>query len=237
MEEKKFQMDFAGRPLIIEVGKLAKQASGAALVRYGDTAVFVTATGSKEAREDADFFPLTVDYEEKMYSVGKIPGGFIKREGKPPESATLFARLIDRPIRPLFPKTYRHDVHVVAYDFCVDHDNAPEIAAMIGASVSLCMSHIPFAGPIAGVRVGRVDGQYIINPTVAQSEQSDMDIVVAGTKDAILMVEGGAKQVPEENILDAIMFAHEEIKKVVEFQLSFLDEISVPKQEFVEKAR
>ena len=133
-------MDFAGRPLIIEVGKLAKQASGAALVRYGDTAVFVTATGSKEAREDADFFPLTVDYEEKMYSVGKIPGGFIKREGKPPESATLFARLIDRPIRPLFPKTYRHDVHVVAYDFCVDHDNAPEIAAMIGASVSLCMS-------------------------------------------------------------------------------------------------
>ena len=235
MEEQKFQMDFAGRPLVIEVGKLAKQASGAVLVRYGDTAVFVTATGSKEAREDADFFPLTVDYEEKMYSVGKIPGGFIKREGKPPESATLFARLIDRPIRPLFPKTYRHDVHVVAYDFCVDHDNAPEIAAMIGASVSLCMSHIPFAGPIAGVRVGRVDGQLIINPTVAQSEQSDMDIVVAGTKDAILMVEGGAKQVPEADILDAIMFAHEEIKKVVEFQLSFLDKISVPKQEFVEK--
>ena len=231
MEEQKFQMDFAGRPLVIEVGKLAKQASGAALVRYGDTAVFVTATGSKEAREDADFFPLTVDYEEKMYSVGKIPGGFIKREGKPPESATLFARLIDRPIRPLFPKTYRHDVHVVAYDFCVDHDNAPEIAAMIGASVSLCMSHIPFAGPIAGVRVGRVDGQFIINPTVAQSEQSDMDIVVAGTKDAILMVEGGAKQVSEA----AIMFAHEEIKKVVELQLSFLDKISVPKQEFVEK--
>ncbi len=235
MEEQKFQMDFAGRPLVIEVGKLAKQASGAALVRYGDTAVFVTATGSKEAREDADFFPLTVDYEEKMYSVGKIPGGFIKREGKPPESATLFARLIDRPIRPLFPKTYRHDVHVVAYDFCVDHDNAPEIAAMIGASVSLCMSHIPFAGPIAGVRVGRVDGQFVINPTVAQSEQSDMDIVVAGTKDAILMVEGGAHEIPEEQVLDAIMFAHEEIKKVVEFQLSFLDKISVPKQEFVEK--
>lgn len=235
MEEQKFQMDFAGRPLVIEVGKLAKQASGAALVRYGDTAVFVTATGSKEAREDADFFPLTVDYEEKMYSVGKIPGGFIKREGKPPESATLFARLIDRPIRPLFPKTYRHDVHVVAYDFCVDHDNAPEIAAMIGASVSLCMSHIPFAGPIAGVRVGRVDGEFVINPTVAQSEKSDMDIVVAGTKDAILMVEGEAKEVPEEQVLDAIMFAHEEIKKVVEFQLSFLDKISVPKQEFVEK--
>ena len=235
MEEQKFQMDFAGRPLVIEVGKLAKQASGAALVRYGDTAVFVTATGSKEAREDADFFPLTVDYEEKMYSVGKIPGGFIKREGKPPESATLFARLIDRPIRPLFPKTYRHDVHVVAYDFCVDHDNAPEIAAMIGASVSLCMSHIPFAGPIAGVRVGRVDGQFVINPTVAQSEQSDMDIVVAGTKDAILMVEGGAHEIPEEQVLDAIMFAHEEIKKVVEFQLGFLDKISVPKQEFVEK--
>lgn len=235
MEEKIFQMDFAGRPLTVEVGKLAKQSSGAALVRYGDTAVFVSATGSKEAREDADFFPLTVDYEEKMYAVGKIPGGFIKREGKPPESATLFARLIDRPIRPLFPKTYRHDVHVVAYDFAVDHDNAPEIAAMIGASVALCMSHIPFAGPIAGVRVGRIDGNFIINPTVEQSEKSDMDIVVAGTKDAILMVEGGAKEVPESDILDAIMFAHEEIRKVVEFQLSFLDEISVPKQEFVEK--
>ena len=235
MEEKIFQMDFAGRPLTVEVGKLAKQSSGAALIRYGDTAVFVSATGSKEAREDADFFPLTVDYEEKMYAVGKIPGGFIKREGKPPESATLFARLIDRPIRPLFPKTYRHDVHVVAYDFAVDHDNAPEIAAMIGASVALCMSHIPFAGPIAGVRVGRIDGNFIINPTVEQSEKSDMDIVVAGTKDAILMVEGGAKEVPESDILDAIMFAHEEIRKVVEFQLSFLDEISVPKQEFVEK--
>ena len=164
MEEKKFQMDFAGRPLTVEVGKLAKQSSGAALVRYGDTAVFVSATGAKEAREDADFFPLTVDYEEKLYAVGKIPGGFIKREGKPPESATLFARLIDRPIRPLFPKTYRYDVHVVAYDFAVDHDNAPEIAAMIGASVALCMSHIPFAGPIAGVRVGRVDGRLVINP-------------------------------------------------------------------------
>ena len=234
MEEKKFHMEFAGRPLTVEVGKLAKQASGAALVRYGDTAVFVTATGSKDAREDADFFPLTVDYEEKMYSVGKIPGGFIKREGKPPESATLFARLIDRPIRPLFPKTYRHDVHVVAYDFCVDHDNAPEIAAMIGASVALSMSHTPFAGPIAGVRVGRVDGTFVINPTVAQSEKSDMDIVVAGTKDAILMVEGGAKQVPEADMLDAIMAAHEEIKKVIAFQESFLDEISVPKQEFVE---
>jgi polyribonucleotide nucleotidyltransferase len=233
--EEVFQMDFAGRPLSIEVGKLAKQASGAALVRYGDTAVFVTATGSKDAREDADFFPLTVDYEEKMYAVGKIPGGFIKREGKPPESATLFARLIDRPIRPLFPKTYRHDVHVVAYDFSVDPDNAPEIAAMIGASVSLAMSHLPWAGPIAGVRVGRIDGQLILNPTVEQGAQSDMDIVVAGTKDAILMVEGGAKQVPEADILDAIMFAHEEIKKVVEFQLSFLDKISVPKQEFVEK--
>ena len=170
-----------------------------------------------------------------MYSVGKIPGGFIKREGKPPESATLFARLIDRPIRPLFPKTYRHDVHVVAYDFCVDHDNAPEIAAMIGASVSLCMSHIPFAGPIAGVRVGRVDGKLVCNPTVEQSEASDMDICVAGTKDAILMVEGGAKQVPEADILDAIMFAHDEIKKVVEWQESFLPQISVPKQEFVEK--
>jgi polyribonucleotide nucleotidyltransferase len=232
--EEVFQMEFAGRTLTVETGKLAKQASGAALVRYGDTAVLVTATGSKEPRPDADFFPLTVDYEEKMYSVGKIPGGFIKREGRPPESATLFARLIDRPIRPLFPKTYRYDVHVVAMDLSVDPDNAPEIAAMIGASVSLAMSHLPWAGPIAAVRVGRIDGTLIANPTVAQSEQSDMDIVVAGTRDAILMVEGGAKQVPEMDILDAIMFAHEEIKKVVDFQNSFLPKISVPKQEFVE---
>ena len=232
---KQFKTTVGGREVVIETGKYAEQANGACVVRCGETAVMVSVCMSPSPREGMDFFPLQVDYEEKMYSVGKIPGGFIKREGKPPESATLFARLIDRPIRPLFPKTYRHDVHVVAYDFCVDHDNAPEIAAMIGASVSLCMSHIPFAGPIAGVRVGRIDGQFVINPTVAQSEQSDMDIVVAGTKDAILMVEGGAKQVPEADVLDAIMFAHEEIKKVVEFQLSFLDKISVPKQEFVEK--
>ena len=201
MEEQKFQMDFAGRPLVIEVGKLAKQASGAALVRYGDTAVFVTATGSKEAREDADFFPLTVDYEEKMYSVGKIPGGFIKREGKPPESATLFARLIDRPIRPLFPKTYRHDVHVVAYDFCVDHDNAPEIAAMIGASVSLCMSHIPFAGPIAGVRVGRVDGQFIINPSMKDWDEGDMQLTVASTRDKVIMIECGCNLISDDKMI------------------------------------
>lgn len=213
-----FQMELAGRTLTIETGKMAKQASGAVLVRYGDTAVLVTSTGSKGPREGADFFPLTVDYEEKMYAAGKIPGGFLKREGRPPESATLFSRLIDRPIRPLFPKGYRNDVHVVAMVMSSDPDNATEVAAMIGASCSLCISQIPFAGPIAGVRVGRVNGEFVINPTIAQLEESEFNMVVAGTRDAVLMVEGGAKEVPEAIILDAIMFGHETIKQIIEFQ-------------------
>lgn len=214
---EQFQMDLAGRTLTIETGELAKQAGGAALVRYGDTVVLVTATASKEAK-DIDFFPLTVDYEEKMYAVGRIPGGFVKREGRPPETAILHSRLIDRPIRPLFDKGCRNEVHVCATVLSVDQDNAPEICGMIGASAALALSDIPWAGPIAGVRIGRVNGSFIINPTVAQLEATDLNVVVAGTKDAILMVEGGAQEVAEDVLLDAIMTAHEEIKRIVSFQ-------------------
>ena len=214
---EQFQMDLAGRTLTIETGELAKQAGGAALVRYGDTVVLVTATASKEAKE-IDFFPLTVDYEEKMYAVGRIPGGFVKREGRPPETAILHSRLIDRPIRPLFDKGCRNEVHVCATVLSVDQDNAPEICGMIGASAALALSDIPWAGPIAGVRIGRVNGSFVINPTVAQLEATDLNVVVAGTKDAILMVEGGAQEVAEDVLLDAIMAAHEEIKRIVSFQ-------------------
>lgn len=214
---EQFQMDLAGRTLTIETGELAKQAGGAALVRYGDTVVLVTATASKEAK-DIDFFPLTVDYEEKMYAVGRIPGGFVKREGRPPETAILHSRLIDRPIRPLFDKGCRNEVHVCATVLSVDQDNAPEICGMIGASAALALSDIPWAGPIAGVRIGRVNGSFVINPTVAQLEATDLNVVVAGTKDAILMVEGGTQEVAEDVLLDAIMTAHEEIKRIVSFQ-------------------
>ena len=206
---EQFQMDLAGRTLTIETGELAKQA--------GDTVVLVTATASKEAK-DIDFFPLTVDYEEKMYAVGRIPGGFVKREGRPPETAILHSRLIDRPIRPLFDKGCRNEVHVCATVLSVDQDNAPEICGMIGASAALALSDIPWAGPIAGVRIGRVNGSFVINPTVAQLEATDLNVVVAGTKDAILMVEGGAQEVAEDVLLDAIMAAHEEIKRIVSFQ-------------------
>lgn len=214
---EQFQMDLAGRTLSIETGELAKQAGGSALVRYGDTVVLVTATASKEAK-DTDFFPLTVDYEEKMYAVGRIPGGFVKREGRPPETAILHSRLIDRPIRPLFDKGCRNEVHVVATVLSVDQDNAPEICGMIGASAALALSDIPWAGPIAGVRMGRIDGEFVVNPTVEQLTKSDLNVVVAGTKDAILMVEGGAQEVPEEVLLEVIMTAHEEIKRIVKFQ-------------------
>jgi polyribonucleotide nucleotidyltransferase len=226
---KKFEMDLAGRPLIIETGKMAKQASGAVLVRYGDTVVLVTATGSKTPREGADFFPLTVDYEEKMYAVGKIPGGFIRREGRPGQSAILNARLIDRPIRPLFDKKCRNDVHVVATVLSVDYDNAPELCGMLGASAALAVSDIPWDGPIAGVRVGCLDGQYVINPTQEQLDHSSMNITIAGSATAILMVEGGAQQVPEEQVLDAIMFGHEAIRKIVEFQNQIIQEVGKPK--------
>lgn len=232
---EQFQMNLAGRPLIIETGEMAKQASGAVLVRYGDTAVLVAATGSKEAK-DIDFFPLTVDYEEKMYSVGKIPGGFIKREGRPPESAILNSRLIDRPIRPLFDKGCRNDVNVVATVLCVDQDNAPELCGMIGASAALAISDIPWEGPIAGVRMGRINGEFVVNPTVAQLEASDLNMVVAGTKDAILMVEGGAQELPETVILDAILKGHEVIKEIVAFQEKIVEAVGKEKREMSVKS-
>ncbi|MGB9792095.1 MAG: polyribonucleotide nucleotidyltransferase [Thermacetogeniaceae bacterium] len=215
---EKFQMELAGRPLIMEIGKVAKQANGAVWARYGDTVVLVTATLAKEPREGIDFFPLLVDYEERLYAVGKIPGGFIKREGRPSEKAILSARLIDRPIRPLFPEGFRNDVQVVATILSVDQDCAPDITAMNGASLALSISDIPFAGPIGGVIVGRVDGEFVINPTVEQSEKSEMHLVVAGTKDAVLMVEAGAREVPEEIILEGIEFGHAAIKELIEFQ-------------------
>ena len=230
---KTFEMELAGRKLVIETGKMAKQASGAVLVRYGDTVVLVNSTISKEAREGTDFFPLTVDYEEKMYAVGKMPGGFLRREGRPGNSAILNARLIDRPIRPLFDKRCRHDVHVVATVLSVEQDNAPELCGMLGASASLAISNIPWDGPIAGVRVGCVDGQYVINPTQEQLAASSMNITVAGSETAILMVEGGAKEVPEEQVLDAIMFGHEAIKKLVAFQKQIVAEAGKPKMELV----
>lgn len=225
-----FQMEIGGRPLIVETGKLAKQAGGAALVRYGDTAVIVTATASAEPRQGIDFFPLTVDYEERLYSVGKIPGGFIKREGRPSEAAILAGRLIDRPIRPLFPEGFRNDVQVVATVLSVDQNNPPDIPAMIGASCALSLSDIPFGGPVGGVRVGLINNQLIINPTVSEQEKSDLNLVVAGTKDAVLMVEAGANEVPEQTILDAIAYGHDVIREIVAFQEKFAAEIGKPKR-------
>ena len=230
---QKWEMTLGGRRLAIEYGQVAKQANAAVLVRYGDTVVLVTAFMSPQAREGIDFFPLLVDYEERLYAVGKIPGGFIKREGRPPESAVLAARMIDRPIRPLFPEGFRNDVQVVATVLSVEPDNEPALAAMIGASAALHISEIPFAGPIGGVKVGRVNGRFVINPTVAQSEQSDLHLVVAGTADAIMMVEGGAKEISEADALEAIMFGHETIKEIVAFIEKIREEVGKPKKEVV----
>jgi polyribonucleotide nucleotidyltransferase len=229
-EKQVFSIDWAGRTLTVEVGQLAKQANGAALVRYGDTAVLSTATASKEPKP-LDFFPLTVNYEERLYAVGKIPGGFIKREGRPSEKAILASRLIDRPIRPLFADGFRNDVQVVSIVMSVDQDCSSEMAAMFGSSLSLCVSDIPFEGPIAGVIVGRVDGKFVINPTVEEAEKSDIHLSVAGTKDAINMVEAGAKEVPEETMLEAIMFGHEEIKRLIAFQEEIVAQIGKEKTE------
>lgn len=231
--EKSFRMELAGRSLIVETGKMAKQASGAVLVRYGETVVLVTSTASKEAREGMDFFPLTVDYEEKMYAVGKMPGGFLRREGRPGNSAILNARLIDRPIRPLFDKRCRNDIHVMATVLSVDYDNAPELCGMLGASASLGISDIPWDGPIAGVRVGCVDGKFVINPTQEQLKVSTLNITVAGSETAILMVEGGAQEAPEEDVLDAIMFGHETIKELVAFQKKIIEEVGKPKRTLI----
>ena len=227
-----FEMELGGRKLVVENGKMAKQANGAVLVRYGDTAVLATATASKKPHEGADFFPLTVDCEEKMYSAGKLPGGFYKREGRPQTSGILRSRLIDRPIRPLFPEGFRNDVQIIATIICYDPDNQPEIPAMLGASLALCISDIPFNGPIAGVRVGRIEGEFIINPTQEQMELSDLDLMVAGSADAVMMVEAGANELPEEVILEAILFGHEEIKKLVQFQKDIAEMIGKPKGEF-----
>jgi len=215
------EMEIAGRMLSFETGRMAKQAGGAVLVRYGDTCVLTTATSSAEPREGIDFFPLTVDYEERLYSVGKIPGGFIKREGRPSEKAILSSRLIDRPIRPLFPKGYHNDVQVVATVMSVDQDNLPDVTAINGVSAALHISDIPFKEPVGAVVVGYVDGELIINPTVAQAEKSLMHLVVVGTKDAVMMVEAGSKEISEELCLDAIMFGHEKIKEIVQFVEEF----------------
>jgi polyribonucleotide nucleotidyltransferase len=224
------EMQLGGRPLVLETGRLAKQANAAVTVRYGETVVLCTATASKEPK-DLDFFPLTVNFEERLYSVGKIPGGFIKREGRPSESAILASRLTDRPIRPLFPEGFRNEVQIVDIVMSVDQDCSPEISAMIGTSAALSISDIPFNGPIGGVIVGRVDGEFVINPTVEQEERSDIHVVVAGTRDAIMMVEAEANEVPEEVILEAIMFGHEEIKKIVDMIDELVRVAGKPKME------
>ncbi len=230
--EKIFSTTLAGRTLTFETGKLAQLASGAVLVRYGDTAVMATATMSAKPREGIDFFPLSVDYEEKLYAVGKIPGGFIRREGKPSEKAILASRVIDRPIRPLFPSDLRNDVTVITTVMSVEQDNSPEIAAMIGASAAICISDIPFAGPIAGVQVGLVDGELIINPTLEQREKSTLQLTVAGTAEKVNMIEAGAHEVPEDIMLKAILMAHEEIKKICAFIRQMAEEIGKPKREY-----
>lgn len=230
MESAIFETDFAGRKLILEVGKFAKQANGSVMVRYGDTSVLATAVTSKEPR-DTDFFPLTVNYEERLYAVGKIPGGFIKREGRPSEKAILASRLIDRPIRPLFDDGFRNEVQIVTTVMSVDQDCSSEIAALIGASAALSISDIPFKGPIGGVVIGRIDGQFVINPTVEQAEKSDMHLVVAGTKKGINMVEAGSEEVPEKMMLEAILYGHEIIKKIVAFQEEIVEQIGQPKME------
>ncbi len=227
-----FELELGGRTLSIETGRIAQLADAAVLVRYGDTVVLVTACASAQPKQGIDFFPLSVDYEERLYAVGKIPGGFIKREGRPTEKAILSARLIDRPIRPLFPHGYRNDVQVVATVMSVDQDNLPEIAAMVGSSAALSISSIPFGGPTGSVLVGRVDGKLILNPNNEEREKSDMHLVVSGTKDAVMMVEAGAKEVTEKDMLEAIMFAHENIKKIVAFIEDISAKVGKEKKEY-----
>ena len=222
---KVYTTELGGRELSLEFGKYCGQANGSVIVRLGDTVVMVNATAAEKPREGQDFFPLSVDFEEKMYSVGKIPGGFIKREGRPSEKATLTSRLIDRPLRPLFNKGIRNDVQVVATVLSVEHDVTPDIPAMIGASAALAVSDIPWAGPIGGVNVGLVDGEIIINPSVEQRAASKLSLTVAGTDEAVLMVEAGAKEISEEDMLRAILTGHEEIKKLVAFQKQIVAEI------------
>lgn len=232
MNKKIFELDFRGRKLVVEHGELAKQAHGSVLVRYGDTVILSTVVVSKTANILSDFFPLMVLYQEKLYSVGKIPGGFIKREGRPTEAATLAARMIDRPMRPMFPEDFRNEVQVVNTVLSVDNDNSPELTAMFGSSLATCISKIPFDGPIAGVKVGRIDGEFIINPTPEQLEVSDIDLTVAGTKEAINMVEAGSKEVSEEDMLEALMFGHEAVKELCLFQEKITSEVGQEKMEY-----
>ena len=229
---KIFETEVAGRKLSLEFGKVAELANGSVIVRYGDTVVVTAATASAKPRDGIDFFPLSIDYEERMYAVGKIPGSFLKREGRPSENAILTARVIDRPMRPLFPKDLRNDVSIVSTVMSVEQDNAPEFCAMIGASAAVSVSDIPFNGPIAAVYVGLIDGEFIINPTVQQREKSDLNLTVAGSLQKVVMIEAGANEVPEDVMFDAIMFAHEEIKKICEFIKGIQDEIGKPKFEY-----
>ncbi len=230
--KKVFELNFRGRKLVVEHGELAKQATGAVLVRYGDTVVLSTTVISKNVNILADFFPLMVLYQEKLYSVGKIPGGFIKREGRPTDNATLAARMIDRPMRPMFKEDFKHEVQIVNTVLSVDQDNSPEMTAMFGSSLATCISGAPFDGPIAGVKVGRVNGEFVINPTTEQMELSDIDLTVAGTKHAINMVEAGSKEVSEEDMLEALMFGHEAIKELVAFQEEIIKEVGLPMMEY-----
>ena len=230
--KKVFKKNFRGKELIVETGELAKQAHGAVLVRYGETVILSTVVASKTANILSDFFPLMVLYQEKLYSVGKIPGGFIKREGRPTDAATLAARMIDRPMRPMFPEDFRNEVQVVNTVLSVDNDYSPELSAMFGSSLCTSISPIPFDGPIAGVKVGRVNGEFIINPTPAELEESDIDLTVAGTKDAINMVEAGSKEVSEADMLEALMFGHEAVKELCEFQEEIIEKIGQPKMEY-----
>ena len=232
MDKKVFELDFYGRKIVVEHGQVAKQADGAVLVRYGDTVVLSTAVVSKSANLLSDFFPLMVLYQEKLYSVGKIPGGFIKREGRPTDAATLAARMIDRPLRPLFPEDFKNEVQIVNTVLSVDQDNSPELTALFGSSLATCISKIPFNGPVAAVKVGRIDGEFIINPTVEEAEKSDIDLTVAGTKDAINMVEAGAREASEEDMLEALMFGFEAIKKLIAFEEEVISAIGVEKMEY-----
>ena len=232
MSKRVFEFDFRGRKIVVEHGELAKQAHGSVLVRYGDTVILSTTVVSKTANILSDFFPLMVLYQEKLYSVGKIPGGFIKREGRPTEAATLAARMIDRPMRPMFPEDFRNEVQVVNTVLSVDNDNSPELTAMFGSSLATCISKVPFDGPIAGVKVGRVNGEFIINPTPDELEVSDIDLTVAGTKYAINMVEAGAREVSEEDMLEALMFGHEAVKELCAFQEEIIKEVGVEKMEY-----
>lgn len=232
-DERKVQMELAGRTLTFSTGKIARQSCGAVMVQYGDTVLLSTVNRSKEPRKENDFFPLTVDYIEKFYAAGKFPGGFNKREGKPSTNATLTARLIDRPIRPMFPDGFNYDVHIVNTVFSYDEKNTPDYLGIIGSSMALMLSDLPFLGPVAGVVIGYKDGEFILNPTPEELETSELELSVAGTKDAINMVEAGAKELDEETMLKAIMFAHENIKKICEFQEAFASEVGKEKMEFV----